>query len=118
MTRRVRKMLTRKCIWPQMSKTHQKCHTQVKKANQTLLFPEAMGDPSPLIHESSSGVGVKDDKTKPNTCAMARIVAYEENGEAKAQHYGTLAKIQSKACTNQPGQRLSTQDNHFCEHNY
>ena len=37
-------------------------------------------------------VGVKDDDAKPDTCAIARIVSYEENGDAKAQYYGTLAK--------------------------
>jgi hypothetical protein len=37
-------------------------------------------------------VGVKDDDAKPDTCAIARIVSYEENGEAKAQYYGTMAK--------------------------
>jgi hypothetical protein len=35
---------------------------------------------------------VKDDDAKTDTCAIARIVSYEENGEAKAQYYGTMAK--------------------------
>ena len=58
------------------------------KSDTPELDSEDSGHPWPL----GTIVGVVDDETKPNTCAIARIVAYEENGEAKAQYYGTLAK--------------------------
>ena len=53
-------------------------------------------------------VGVKDDDTKPDTCAIARIVSYEKTEKLKHSIMAPWPKVQSRVCTNQPGQPAKT----------